>query len=132
MCKLFFPSPVCKVEVPERLTVSYGALGEKGLADRCVSIPVREATDADILLIHRSEGKKPRTVNSGHGNEINTSNLSPTCSVSVIYVPNSEEYLEAVKKTPYMTLEDLKEFTQQYGDVYFHPVSFRLYSLSLS
>lgn len=36
---------------------------------------------------------------------------------------NSEEYLEAVKKTPYMTLEELKEFTLQYGDVYFHPVS---------
>lgn len=36
---------------------------------------------------------------------------------------NSEEYLEVVKKTPYMTLEDLKEFTLQYGDVYFHPVS---------
>lgn len=38
-------------------------------------------------------------------------------------VVNSEEYLEGVKKTPYMTLEDLMEFTQQYGDVYFHPVS---------
>lgn len=37
-------------------------------------------------------------------------------------VLNSEEYLEAVKKTPYMTLEDLMEFTLQYGDVYFHPV----------
>lgn len=35
----------------------------------------------------------------------------------------SEEYLEGVKKTPHMTLEDLKEFTLQYGDVYFHPVS---------
>jgi len=41
---------------------------------------------------------------------------------------NSEEYLEAVKKTPYMTLEDLKEFTLQYGDVYFHPVSLTLCS----
>uniref|UniRef100_A0A8C4HWE2 Histone deacetylase 10 n=1 Tax=Dicentrarchus labrax TaxID=13489 RepID=A0A8C4HWE2_DICLA len=61
------------------------ALIKNGLADRCVSVPVREATDADILLVH------------------------------------SEEYLEAVKKTPYMTLEDLKEFTLQYGDVYFHP-----------
>lgn len=38
-------------------------------------------------------------------------------------VPNSEEYLEAVKKTPYMTLAELMEFTLQYGDVYFHPVS---------
>uniref|UniRef100_A0A8C4HWC1 Histone deacetylase 10 n=1 Tax=Dicentrarchus labrax TaxID=13489 RepID=A0A8C4HWC1_DICLA len=73
------------IEVPERLTVSHEALIKNGLADRCVSVPVREATDADILLVH------------------------------------SEEYLEAVKKTPYMTLEDLKEFTLQYGDVYFHP-----------
>lgn len=83
--KLLWVDPACKIEVPERLTVSHEALVRNGLADRCVSIPVREATDADILLVH------------------------------------SEEYLEAVKKTPYMTLEDLKEFTLQYGDVYFHP-----------
>ncbi|XP_076588220.1 polyamine deacetylase HDAC10 [Chaetodon auriga] len=83
--KLLWVDPVCKIEVPERLTVSHEALMESGLADRCVSVPVREATDADILLVH------------------------------------SEEYLEAVKKTPYMTLEDLKEFTLKYGDVYFHP-----------
>uniref|UniRef100_A0A8D3A349 Histone deacetylase 10 n=1 Tax=Scophthalmus maximus TaxID=52904 RepID=A0A8D3A349_SCOMX len=38
-----------------------------------------------------------------------------------LHVLFSEEYLEGVKKTPYMTLEDLKEFTLQYGDVYFHP-----------
>ncbi|KAE8296068.1 hypothetical protein D5F01_LYC04820 [Larimichthys crocea] len=83
--KLLWVDPACKIEVPERLTVSHEALVQSGLADRCVSVPVREATDADILLVH------------------------------------SEEYLEAVKKTPYMTLEDLKEFTLQYGDVYFHP-----------
>ncbi|XP_054476207.1 polyamine deacetylase HDAC10 [Anoplopoma fimbria] len=83
--KLLWIDPACKIEVPERLTVSHDALIKTGLADRCVSVPVREATEADILLVH------------------------------------SEEYLEAVKKTPYMTLEDLKEFTLQYGDVYFHP-----------
>ncbi|XP_073328894.1 polyamine deacetylase HDAC10 [Pagrus major] len=83
--KLLWVDPACKIEVPERLTVSHEALVKNGLADRCVSVPVREATDADILLVH------------------------------------SEEYLEAVKKTPFMTLEDLKEFTLQYGDVYFHP-----------
>uniref|UniRef100_A0A8C9YQ18 Histone deacetylase 10 n=1 Tax=Sander lucioperca TaxID=283035 RepID=A0A8C9YQ18_SANLU len=82
---LYYFFPVCKIEVPERLTVSHEALIKTGLADRCISVPVREATDADILLVH------------------------------------SEEYLEAVKKTPYMTLEDLQEFTLQYGDVYFHP-----------
>lgn len=83
--KLLWVDPACKIEVPERLTVSHEALIRSGLAGRCVSVPVREATDEDILLVH------------------------------------SEEYLEAVKKTPFMTLEDLKEFTLQYGDVYFHP-----------
>ncbi|XP_047451563.1 polyamine deacetylase HDAC10 isoform X2 [Mugil cephalus] len=83
--KLLWVDPACKIEVPERLTVSHEALVKNGLADRCISIPVREATDAEILLAH------------------------------------SEEYLEAVKKTPHMSLEDLKEFTLQYGDVYFHP-----------
>uniref|UniRef100_A0A7N6AIL6 Histone deacetylase domain-containing protein n=1 Tax=Anabas testudineus TaxID=64144 RepID=A0A7N6AIL6_ANATE len=93
--KLLWVDPACKIEVPERLVVSYGALVENGLADRCVSIPVREATDADILLVH------------------------------------SEEYLEAVKKTPYMTLEELKEFTLQYGDVYFHPNIYHCAKLAL-
>ncbi|KAM6936987.1 polyamine deacetylase HDAC10 [Xenentodon cancila] len=83
--KLLWVDPACKIEVPERLAVSHEALVRSGLAERCVSVPVREATDAEILLVH------------------------------------SEEYLEAVKKTPHMTLEDLKEFTLQYGDVYFHP-----------
>lgn len=83
--KLLWVDPACKIEVPERLVVSYEALVRTGLSDRCVSVPAREASDAEILLVH------------------------------------SEEYLEAVKKTPYMTLEDLKEFTLQYGDVYFHP-----------
>lgn len=83
--KLLWLDPDCKIEVPERLTASYEALEKSGLADRCVPVPVREATDEEILLVH------------------------------------SKEYLEAVKQTPFMTLEDLQEFTLQYGDVYFHP-----------
>uniref|UniRef100_A0AAR2LF87 Histone deacetylase domain-containing protein n=1 Tax=Pygocentrus nattereri TaxID=42514 RepID=A0AAR2LF87_PYGNA len=38
-----------------------------------------------------------------------------------ILLVHSKEYLEAVKQTPYLSLEDLMTFTQQYGDVYFHP-----------
>uniref|UniRef100_A0A3P8XTI7 Histone deacetylase domain-containing protein n=1 Tax=Esox lucius TaxID=8010 RepID=A0A3P8XTI7_ESOLU len=83
--KLLWVDPACKIEVPERLTVCCTALQEEGLAQRCVSVPVRQATDSEILLVH------------------------------------SEEYLEGVKKTPYMNLEELQTFTQQYGDVYFHP-----------
>uniref|UniRef100_A0A4W5KZY7 Uncharacterized protein n=1 Tax=Hucho hucho TaxID=62062 RepID=A0A4W5KZY7_9TELE len=47
-------SPACKIEVPERLTVSHTALQEEGLAERCVSVPIRQATDAEILLAHRT------------------------------------------------------------------------------
>ncbi|KAM9495781.1 polyamine deacetylase HDAC10-like isoform 1-T1 [Clarias gariepinus] len=83
--KLLWNDPVCKIEVPERLTVSYEALKGKGLEQRCVCVPTRQATDEEILLYH------------------------------------SNEYLEAVKQTPQMSLEDLLTFTQQYGDVYFHP-----------
>ncbi|KAK7891403.1 hypothetical protein WMY93_023366 [Mugilogobius chulae] len=50
--KLLWVDPACKIEVPERLTVSYEALMRTGLASRCVSVPVREATDEDILLVH--------------------------------------------------------------------------------
>lgn len=53
-CPFLCFSPACKIEVPERLTVSYEALVKTGLADCCVSIPVREATDEEILLVHRS------------------------------------------------------------------------------
>ncbi|XP_048863310.1 polyamine deacetylase HDAC10 isoform X2 [Brienomyrus brachyistius] len=83
--KLLWVDPMCEIEVPERLVVSYAALQKAGLTQRCVPLPVREATDEEILLAH------------------------------------STEYLEAVKKTPYMTLEELMTFTMQYGDVYFHP-----------
>ncbi|CAL8260965.1 unnamed protein product [Merluccius merluccius] len=83
--KLLWVDPVCELEVPERLQVSHQALVRSGLAGRCVPVPVREATDEEVLLVH------------------------------------SAEYLEGVKKTPFMDLEDLMAFTQQYGDVYFHP-----------
>nr|XP_015207522.1 PREDICTED: histone deacetylase 10 [Lepisosteus oculatus] len=83
--KLLWVDPACSIETPERLTASHSALQSQGLAQRCVPVPVRQATEDEILLAH------------------------------------SKEYLEAVKKTPGMTLEELKTFTLQYGDVYFHP-----------
>uniref|UniRef100_A0A8B9RJV1 Histone deacetylase 10 n=1 Tax=Astyanax mexicanus TaxID=7994 RepID=A0A8B9RJV1_ASTMX len=38
-----------------------------------------------------------------------------------ILLYHSKEYLEQVKQTPSMSVEELKTFTQQFGDVYFHP-----------
>lgn len=46
-------SPVCEIEVPERLTVSYEALKARGVAERCKQVPVRLATEQEILLAHR-------------------------------------------------------------------------------
>uniref|UniRef100_A0A4W4E6M6 Histone deacetylase domain-containing protein n=1 Tax=Electrophorus electricus TaxID=8005 RepID=A0A4W4E6M6_ELEEL len=83
--KLLWTDPVCEIETPERLMVSYEALKSKGLEQRCESFPIREATEEEILLAH------------------------------------SKEYLEAVKQTPHLSLEELRTFTQQYSDVYFHP-----------
>lgn len=120
---MFSCSPTCKIEVPERLTVSHETLVRTGLADRCVSVPVREATEAEILLAHRSS-YLTLVMKVWYSLDICFSSLS-----CVYFAPlNSEEYLEAVKKTPYMSLEDLMEFTRQYGDVYFHPVSLPLNS----
>lgn len=118
----FVSSPACKIEVPERLIVSHEALVRNGLVDRCVSIPVREATDKDILLVHRSVlmlTKTPFFVPL----VMRVKQMPKIMSYMYFVATNSEEYLEAVKTTPYMTLEDLKEFTLQYGDTYFHPVS---------
>uniref|UniRef100_A0A672M3C1 Histone deacetylase domain-containing protein n=1 Tax=Sinocyclocheilus grahami TaxID=75366 RepID=A0A672M3C1_SINGR len=65
-------------------TVSYEALKTHGVTQRCKQLPVRQATEQEILLAH------------------------------------SEEYLEAVKQTPKMSVEELMAFSKQYSDVYFH------------
>uniref|UniRef100_A0A3Q3F7Z6 Histone deacetylase 10 n=1 Tax=Labrus bergylta TaxID=56723 RepID=A0A3Q3F7Z6_9LABR len=64
--KLLWVDPACKIEVPERLTVTYEALIQNGLTDRCVSVPVREATDADILLVHRTSITVPSWLQGLH------------------------------------------------------------------
>ncbi|KAK7121849.1 hypothetical protein R3I93_022821 [Phoxinus phoxinus] len=93
--KLLWTDPVCEIEVPERLTVSYEALKTHGVAQRCTQVPVRQATEQEILLAH------------------------------------SEEYLEAVKQTPEMTVEELKAFSRKYSDVYFHQNIYRCAKLAV-
>ncbi|MBN3277344.1 HDA10 deacetylase, partial [Polyodon spathula] len=53
--KLLWDYPECSIEVPERLCVSHAALKSQGLLERCVSVPVREATEEEILLAHSAE-----------------------------------------------------------------------------
>ncbi|NWQ78488.1 HDA10 deacetylase, partial [Columbina picui] len=48
-------SPVCDIEVPERLSSSYEQLKCYHLVERCVCVPAREGSEEEILLVHRSE-----------------------------------------------------------------------------
>lgn len=53
--KLLWTDPACEIEVPERLTVSYEALKTNGVVQRCTQVPVRLATEQEILLGHSEE-----------------------------------------------------------------------------
>ncbi|OCT89069.1 hypothetical protein XELAEV_18017690mg [Xenopus laevis] len=50
--KLLWDDPECSIEVPERLSSSYKRLQDYDLVKRCIQLPVREATDEEITLVH--------------------------------------------------------------------------------
>ncbi|NXP74261.1 HDA10 deacetylase, partial [Ramphastos sulfuratus] len=60
-------SPVCDIEVPERLSSSYEQLKCYHLVERCVHVPAREGSEEEILLVHSSEhlevAKSTQTMN---------------------------------------------------------------------
>ncbi|XP_078232879.1 polyamine deacetylase HDAC10 isoform X2 [Pogona vitticeps] len=53
--KLLWNDPVCQIEVPERLLSCYERLQDYNLIERCTSVPVREGTEDEILLVHSSD-----------------------------------------------------------------------------
>ncbi|NXO66743.1 HDA10 deacetylase, partial [Phainopepla nitens] len=60
-------SPVCDIEVPERLSSSYEQLRSYHLVERCVHVPAREGSEEEILLVHSLEhlevAKSTQTMN---------------------------------------------------------------------
>ncbi|NWS67217.1 HDA10 deacetylase, partial [Crotophaga sulcirostris] len=60
-------SPVCDIEVPERLSSSYEQLKHYHLVERCVHVPAREGSEEEILLVHSLEhlevAKSTQTMN---------------------------------------------------------------------
>lgn len=50
--RLLWDDPECAIEVPERLSSSYKRLQDYDLVKRCVQLPVREATEEEIMLVH--------------------------------------------------------------------------------
>ncbi|XP_073508205.1 polyamine deacetylase HDAC10 isoform X2 [Phyllobates terribilis] len=93
--RLLWDDPECAIEVPERLSSSYKRLQDYDLVRRCLQLPVREATEEEITLVH------------------------------------SPEYLEVVKSTQTMDVDELKETSKKYIAAYFHQNSYRCAKLSL-
>ncbi|XP_044136186.1 polyamine deacetylase HDAC10 isoform X1 [Bufo gargarizans] len=93
--QLLWDDPECAIEVPERLSSSFKRLQDYHLVNRCVRVPVREATEEEITLVH------------------------------------SPEYLDVVKSTQTMDLEELKKTSEKYTAAYFHQNSYRCAKLSL-
>ncbi|NXF01935.1 HDA10 deacetylase, partial [Smithornis capensis] len=60
-------SPICDIEMPERLSSSYEQLKCYHLVERCVHVPAREGSEEEILLVHSSEhlevAKSTQTMN---------------------------------------------------------------------
>ncbi|XP_061496196.1 polyamine deacetylase HDAC10 isoform X2 [Rhineura floridana] len=50
--KLLWDDPICDIEVPERLSSCYERLKCYNLVERCISVPVREGTEEEIMLVH--------------------------------------------------------------------------------
>ncbi|XP_069832911.1 polyamine deacetylase HDAC10 [Dendropsophus ebraccatus] len=93
--KLLWDDPECAIEVPERLSSSYKRLQDYDLVNRCVLLPVREATEEEITLVH------------------------------------SPEYLDIVKSTQSMNVDELKTTSKKFTAAYFHQNSYRCAKLSL-
>ncbi|NXP29711.1 HDA10 deacetylase, partial [Scytalopus superciliaris] len=53
--RLLWSDPICDIEVPERLSLSYEQLKSYHLVERCVHVPAREGSEEEILLVHSSE-----------------------------------------------------------------------------
>ena len=47
-------SPECEIECPERLTTALERLQQHGLKQRCLQLVAREASEAELGLVHRS------------------------------------------------------------------------------
>ncbi|KAM6216522.1 polyamine deacetylase HDAC10 [Rhynchocyon petersi] len=53
--RLLWDDPECEIECPERLSTALERLQQRGLAQRCLQLAAREATEAELGLVHSPE-----------------------------------------------------------------------------
>uniref|UniRef100_A0A8C9A2G0 Histone deacetylase 10 n=1 Tax=Prolemur simus TaxID=1328070 RepID=A0A8C9A2G0_PROSS len=51
--RLLWDDPECEIECPERLTAALDRLRQCGLEQRCLRLSAREASEAELGLVHR-------------------------------------------------------------------------------
>ncbi|XP_075409565.1 polyamine deacetylase HDAC10 isoform X1 [Tenrec ecaudatus] len=55
VARLLWDNPECEIERPERLTVALERLQQRGLEQRCLRLVAREASEAELGLVHSPE-----------------------------------------------------------------------------
>ncbi|XP_064139361.1 polyamine deacetylase HDAC10 isoform X5 [Loxodonta africana] len=55
VARLLWDDPECEMECPERLTVALEQLQRRGLEQRCLRLAAREASEAELGLVHSPE-----------------------------------------------------------------------------
>ncbi|XP_049740704.1 polyamine deacetylase HDAC10 isoform X3 [Elephas maximus indicus] len=55
VARLLWDDPECEMECPERLTVALEQLRRRGLEQRCLRLAAREASEAELGLVHSPE-----------------------------------------------------------------------------
>ncbi|XP_060021566.1 polyamine deacetylase HDAC10 isoform X4 [Lagenorhynchus albirostris] len=53
--RLLWDDPECEIECPERLTTALERLQQRGLEQRCLQLAAREASEAELGLVHSPE-----------------------------------------------------------------------------
>ncbi|XP_069483949.1 polyamine deacetylase HDAC10 [Ambystoma mexicanum] len=85
--KLLWEDTECDIEVPERLSASYEQLRQYNLVERCVRVPVREATVDEITLVHSQEYLEViKSTQSMNEDELRNTSMNYDC---VFLHPNS-------------------------------------------
>uniref|UniRef100_A0A8C9CD38 Histone deacetylase 10 n=1 Tax=Phocoena sinus TaxID=42100 RepID=A0A8C9CD38_PHOSS len=57
--RLLWDDPECEIECPERLTTALERLQQRGLEQRCLQLAAREASEAELGLVHRVPSTVP-------------------------------------------------------------------------
>ncbi|XP_047595845.1 polyamine deacetylase HDAC10 isoform X9 [Lutra lutra] len=132
--RLLWDDPECEIERPERLTAAVERLQQGGLEQRCLQLAAREASEAELGLVHRSD---PPGATHHRGHRLGRASTQPapvlktelpTClSFTTGWMGEgtvSPEYVSLLRGTQALSTEELQALSGQYDAVYFHPSTF--------